>query len=205
MDAQDWDARYRDTDLVWSAAPNVFVEQEVADLPSGRALDLAAGEGRNAIWLAGRGWDVEAVEFSGVAIDKGRTLAERAGVAVTWTLADLTERPTLAPADLVLVVYLHLPPPLGEQVLRHAASLVRPGGTLLVVGHARRNLEEGYGGPPDPAVLQDPDEVAAVLAGANLRVEQAGERLRTVASDDGPRTAIDVLVLARADESPGTG
>jgi 2-polyprenyl-3-methyl-5-hydroxy-6-metoxy-1,4-benzoquinol methylase len=174
MDAQDWDARYRDADLVWSAEPNVFVAQEVADLPAGHALDLAAGEGRNAIWLAGRGWDVEAVEFSEVAIEKGHALAERAGVEVTWTLADLTDRPALPPADLVLVVYLHLPPPHGDQVLHHAAGLVRPGGTLLVVGHARRNLDEGHGGPPDPAVLQEPEQVASVLASAGLRIVQAG-------------------------------
>jgi SAM-dependent methyltransferase len=197
MDAEDWDQRYRERDLVWSAEPNVFVEGEVGDLPPGRALDLAAGEGRNAIWLARRGWDVEAVEFSPVAIDKGRALAEREGVAVAWTLADLTAEPDLDAADLVLHVYLHLPPPAAERVLRHAAALVAPGGTLLVVAHARRNLAEGYGGPPDPALLPEPGEVAGVLAAAGLEVEHAGEVIRTVETDEGPRDAIDVLVRAR--------
>jgi SAM-dependent methyltransferase len=196
MDAATWDERYREAELVWSAAPNEFVEQEVADLPAGRALDLAAGEGRNAIWLATRGWEVEAVEFSPVAIDKGRALAEHAGAEVAWTLADLTAAPDLAPADLVLLVYLHLPRPAADGVLRHAASLVRPGGTLLVVAHARRNLADGYGGPSDPAVLPEPGEVADVLAAAGLRVERAGEVIRTVGTDDGPREAIDVLVRA---------
>jgi SAM-dependent methyltransferase len=197
MDAEAWDERYRERDLVWSADPNVFVEREVADLPPGRALDLAAGEGRNAIWLARRGWEVEAVEFSPVAIEKGRALAARADAAVTWTLADLTAEPDLAAADLVLHVYLHLPPPAAERVLRHAASLVGPGGTLVLVAHARRNLTEGYGGPPDPDLLPDTDEVATVLSAAGLEVEHAGEVIRTVETDDGPRDAIDVLVRAR--------
>jgi SAM-dependent methyltransferase len=196
MDAEAWDQRYRERDLIWSAEPNQFVEREVADLPPGRALDLAAGEGRNAIWLARRGWDVGAVEFAPVAIDKGRTLAEAADVEVTWTLADLTDEPDLAAADLVLHVYLHLPRPAAERVLRHAASLVAPGGTLLVVAHARRNLTDGYGGPPDPALLPDPEEVAGTLAAAGLEVEHAGEVIRVVETDEGPRDAIDVLVRA---------
>ncbi len=197
MDAQTWDERYRERELVWSADPNEFVARETSDLPPGRALDLAAGEGRNAIWLARRGWEVQAVEFSPVAIDKGRRLAEHAGVEVTWTLADLTEAPDLAPADLVLLIYLHLPQPHGDAALRHAAGLVRSGGTLLVVGHARRNLTDGYGGPPDPDLLAQPEEVATVLADAGLEVQRAEEVIRTVDTDDGPRNAIDLLVRAR--------
>ncbi len=198
MDAHDWDERYRERDLVWSADPNAFVEQEVVDLSPGRALDLAAGEGRNAIWLAEQGWRVEAVEFSPVAIDKGRRLAAHAGVEVDWTLADLTTHPDLDPADLVLLVYLHLRQPDADEVLRHAAALVRPGGVLLVLGHARRNLAEGYGGPPDPAVLSEPEEVAEVLSRAGLEIERAEEVLRTAKTEDGPREAIDLLVRARS-------
>jgi SAM-dependent methyltransferase len=198
MDADAWDERYREQELVWSAGPNEFVERETADLRPGRALDLAAGEGRNAIWLASRGWTVEAVEFSAVAIDKGRRLAEHAGVDVDWTLADLTARPDLAPADLVLLAYLHLPQPHADEVLRHAATLLRPGGVLLVVGHARRNLIDGYGGPPVAAVLAEPEEVADVLAAAGLHVERADEVLRAVDTDDGDREAIDLLVRATA-------
>jgi len=64
MEAADWDARYAATDLVWSAAPNVWVEELVSGMPPGRALDIAAGEGRNALWLVEQGWEVEAVDFS---------------------------------------------------------------------------------------------------------------------------------------------
>ena len=84
MDADAWDVRYRESELVWSPGPNQFVEAELADLPPGRALDLAAGEGRNAIWLAEQGWQVTAVDFSQAGLDKGRSLrrgpARRLGV-----------------------------------------------------------------------------------------------------------------------------
>ena len=196
MDAQAWDDRYRERELVWSGEPNVFVAEEVADLPPGRALDLAAGEGRNAIWLAQRGWDVEAVEFSQVALDKAAALAAGAGVAVRLTHADLTALPPLAAADLVLVAYLHLPRGETPDVLRQAAALVRPGGTFLLVAHARRNLEEGCGGPQDPDVLPEVHDVLAVVEAAGLEVRRAEEVTRRVATDEGERDAIDVLVRA---------
>ena len=107
MDAKAWDERYAATELVWSVGPNQFVESECRDLPPGRALDLAAGEGRNAIWLARQGWDVTAVDFSQVALDKGRALAGDGPVqwvcadAITWTREDSY--------DLVVIAYLQLP------------------------------------------------------------------------------------------------
>ena len=202
MDAQAWDARYRDADLVWSKGPNLFVEAEVADLPPGRALDLAGGEGRNAIWLAQRGWDVELVDFSEVALEKARRLAAHAGVRLATTRADLVAAaggdaaPALERADLVLVVYLQLPREELAPVLAFAADRTRPGGTLLVVSHARRNLVDGVGGPPDPAVLTEPGELVAHLEGTGLVIDRTGEVLRPVETDEGLRDAIDALVRA---------
>jgi len=83
VDRHDWDARYAETELVWSAEPNRFVETELAALAPGRALDLAAGEGRNAIWLATRGWTVTVVDFSRVALEKASNLAAAARTRVT--------------------------------------------------------------------------------------------------------------------------
>jgi len=196
VDARAWDERYEERELVWSAEPNVFVAREVAGLPPGRALDLAAGEGRNAIWLAEQGYDVEAVEFSPVAIDKGRAIAARRGVRVRWTLADLTDTPALVPAVLVVLAYLQLPREQLASIHRWAAGLVAPGGTLLVVAHARANLERGVGGPPDPALCPTVDEVLADLDGSGLLVQASAEVDREVVTDQGPRVAVDVLVRA---------
>ncbi|MFP4311887.1 MAG: SAM-dependent methyltransferase [Nitriliruptoraceae bacterium] len=196
MDAATWDERYAGADLVWSAGPNVFVAEQLADHPRGRALDVAAGEGRNAIWLAEQGFEVEALDFSEVAAAKGRQLAAHRGVAVIFTVADVTEPLTVAPADVVLVAYLHLPREVERDVLRRVADLVAPGGTFLLVAHARRNLTDGVGGPSDPSVLPTPGEVTAALTGTGLEVVEAEEVTREVEVDGATRTAIDVLVRA---------
>jgi SAM-dependent methyltransferase len=197
MDASTWDARYRERELVWSAGPNAFVEAELSDLVPGRAIDLAGGEGRNAIWLAERGWQVELVEFSSVALQKAAALASARRVDLTTTLADVTAEPTLAPADLVLVCYLQLPNGPLAAALAHAARSVAPGGTLLVIAHERDNLAHGHGGPPDAAFLPTVDEVLDAIGGAGLTIERAEQVRRPVETDDGPREAIDLLVRAR--------
>src|SRR5579875_1878471 len=77
MDRAEWDARYAGEELLWRAEPNQFLVEEVAELPPGRALDVACGEGRNAIWLAEHGWNATGVDFSEVALAKARRLADQ--------------------------------------------------------------------------------------------------------------------------------
>jgi len=196
MDAADWDERYRAQDLVWGAGPNALVAAETAALPPGRVIDLAGGEGRNAIHLAGLGWDAELVEFSPVALAKARALAAERAVVLTTTLADVTMGPTLETADLVLVCYLQVPGPAYAAALGHAATLVAPGGTLLVVVHDRDNLTRGVGGPPDPAVLPTVADTRAAIAGRGLEVVRAEQVIRTVMTPDGERAAIDHVLRA---------
>lgn len=200
VDAQGWDSRYAGQELVWSAGPNATVAEQTAGLAPGRALDLGAGEGRNAVWLAEQGWAVTAVDFSEVGLAKGRRLAERRSVRVDWVAADVTTyRPGAVDGsgpvfDLVLLAYLQLPIAVLGPVLATAAAALAPGGTLLVVGHDRANLTGGVGGPQDPAVLHTADELTAALPG--LRIEHAGPLRRPVEVDGGTRYAIDTLVRA---------
>ena len=196
MDDRAWDERYAATDLLWTAEPNRFLVAEVADLPPGRALDLACGEGRHAVWLAGRGWEVTAVDFSRVALDKARRLAGARGVEVDWLLADVTSHTPAPDAyDLAVVLYLHLPTEPMAAVLRGAGDAVAPGGTLLVVGHDATNPTDGYGGPSDPSVLYGPADVVAALPN-RLVVDKAERVRRPVATADGTSSAVDVLVRA---------
>jgi SAM-dependent methyltransferase len=197
MDADGWDDRYRDTELVWSAAPNQFVERFCRDLPVGKAIDIAAGEGRNAIWLAELGWDATAVDYSAVAIDKARRIAERRGVDLTTEVADLTTfEPTPEGYDLVVIAYLQLVDDELTPILRRAAAAVAPSGTFVLVCHDRDNLEHGYGGPQHSAVLTTPDQVVGALGGG-LTVERAEVAERHVMTDDGQQTALDTVVVAR--------
>jgi SAM-dependent methyltransferase len=197
MDATDWDERYAAAEQVWSSTPNQFVAAELAELPPGEAVDLACGEGRNAIWLAGRGWRVTAVDFSRVAVERGRTTAGEQ-LPVTWVVADVldVELPT---ADLAVLAYLQLEPPQRRVAVRRAFAALRAGGTLFVVAHDSTNLTEGTGGPQDPSVLYTAGDVLADLEGEPFHVVRAERvpRVVTEADDHGgeqDRTAWDALV-----------
>ncbi|MFC4783383.1 SAM-dependent methyltransferase [Nocardioides sp. MAHUQ-72] len=199
MDATAWDERYAAAELVWSVTPNQFVAAELEGLAPGRAVDLAAGEGRNAIWLAERGWDVTAVDFSEVGLAKGRRLVadrELTG-SVTWVCADATTWQPDTAYDVAVVAYLQLPVDERRAAVRNAFAALRPGGTFLLVAHDSTNLAEGTGGPQDPAVLMTAEDVLDDLAGAGFETLRAGRVARTVADGHGgdeSRTAWDCLV-----------
>jgi SAM-dependent methyltransferase len=193
---EDWNARYAAKELVWTAEPNRLFAAEVAGLEPGRALDVACGEGRNAIWLAERGWRVTAVDFADAALAKARRLAANRGVQVEWVLADLLAyEPERGAFDLVAVLYLQLPHEELARAIRSAVAAVAPGGTLIVLGHDTTNLTEGHGGPKDASVLFTPEDVAREVE--DLVVERAETVRRDVAVDGGSATAIDAFVRAR--------
>ena len=195
MNREHWDERYGTEELIWKAEPNRFLVEELDALVPGRALDVACGEGRNAVWLASKGWRVTGADFSRAGLAKAQRLATDRGVEVTWVEADVVEwRPATASFDLVVVMYLHLPAEQRRRALAHAAAALAPGGVLLVVGHDTSNLLKGTGGPQDPAVLFTPEEIVEDLSG--LQIERAEQVKRTVVTDAGEATAIDALVRA---------
>ena len=200
MNREQWNKRYADKELVWTADANRLVVAEAASLQPGRALDLGCGEGRNAVWLAEQGWQVTAVDFSEVGLDKARRLAANRNVQVSWVLADVMDyRPQPPPYDLVLLCYLQLPALARRRVLACARDALALQGTLLYVGHDLSNLKHGWGGPQDPAVLCTPQDVVADLAG--LRILKAEVVPRLVAREPahgGPLDAIALDAVVRA-------
>lgn len=193
MEREDWNVRHGEAGLLFGAEPNRFLVAEVAELRPGRALDLACGSGRNAVWLARQGWSVVGVDYADVALGQARVLAAKRGVEVDWIEADVREwEPPARSFDLVVVLYLQLPAEERAPIMRRAADALTEGGTMLVVGHHSENLASGSGGPRDPRVLFTPDDVAAELD--DLRIEKAEAVLRPV---EGERDAIDALVRAR--------
>ncbi len=182
MDAAAWDERYAATELVWSAGPNQFVESELSALPPGRALDLACGEGRNARWLAEHGWRVTALDWSSVAIGKGRQVEDR----VDWQVGDALTAPLPTDLDLVVLAYFQVAPEARRTAVRRSFDALAPGGVLFVIAHDSTNLSEGTGGPQEPSVLYTAEDVLEDLAGVDLEVVRAERVARAVASPEDP-------------------
>ncbi|MGW6914878.1 class I SAM-dependent methyltransferase [Kitasatospora sp. NPDC054939] len=138
-DAAYWDARYAENARMWSGNPNPALVREVDGLAPGRVLELGCGEGADAVWLAGQGWQVTAVDVSAVALARAAGHAVDAGVdgRIDWQCRDLGTDFPEGSYDLVCAQFLHSPTDLPRTaVLRAAAAAVEPGGVLLVVGHA---------------------------------------------------------------------
>jgi len=197
MDSEAWDRRYAGRALLWTSQANRFLVQEVDGLAPGRALDLACGEGRNAVWLAERGWEVTGVDFSEVGLKKARDLADARGVHGEWIAADLLDyQPEPEGFQLVIVFYLQVPASERTPILRTAADAVAPAGRFLLVGHDSANIAKGHGGPQDPAVLYTAEDVGRDLEGTALRIERAERVERPVQTPEGERIALDALVRA---------
>lgn len=174
MDREAWNERYAAQPLLWNVDPGPFLGGEVGDLAPGRALDLGAGEGRTTLWLADKGWKVTAVDFSDVAIARGRQRADVAGVgdSVEWVCEDLADySPEGQTFDLVLSMFIHLPRPERRRLYGLAVASLAPGGTILVVGYDTSHAGNGRGGPRDPSILFTPEDIVEDLPG--LRIDRA--------------------------------
>ncbi|SNR86465.1 class I SAM-dependent methyltransferase [Blastococcus mobilis] len=190
MDAAEWDRRYAEA-RQWSVEPNRTAAELIGSLPPGRALDVATGEGRMALWLAAGGWEVEAIDFSAVGLRRGQENAPP-GAQVTWRVADvITADLGNGQFDLVLVLYLHLPRARLVDVLARSAAAVRPGGHLLVLGHDRENITRRTGGPQDPDLLYDPELLGGAVPGWRI------SRLDRIDRSTDSGTAVDTLLFAQ--------
>jgi protein-S-isoprenylcysteine O-methyltransferase Ste14 len=191
-----WDERHAGGDFE-GRGPNPTLTAAAAGYKPGRALELAAGSGTNAVWLASQGWRTTAVDWSPVGLANGKARADAAGLEVEWLERNLLDwTPPARSFDLVVIVYLHMPAVERNAVYARAAAAVAPGGRMVVVGHDRINATEGVGGPPDPTRLFSAAEVGRELIGADggLRLERA-DVVRQVPPPG--RGAIDALLVLR--------
>lgn len=190
-----WNERYAQRGMLWGAEANQFVVRYLADFPPGTVLDLASGQGRNAVWLAARGHIVTAVDVSSVAAAQAARVAEETGVEVNFVTADLLEWEPDTVYDLVVLSYLQVPSELRRAVHEKAIRAVAPGGAVFVVAHHLDNLEHGVGGPSDATVLFTEEDLAEDFA--TLDIEVLERVLRHVESEEVTGDAIDVAMLAR--------
>lgn len=201
-DREFWEDRYRSAPQVWSGRPNRQLVDEVGDLAPGRALDVACGEGGDALWLAGRGWVVTAVDLAQTALDRVAAAAAQAGPEVAARVR--TERVDIAGwdageggYDLVTTHFLHLPPEVRAVAFARMARAVAPGGTLLVVAHHASDLRTTIGRPDLPELFFDPEEVVAALDPEAWDVRVAEARPRPATDPDGREITIrDTVVRA---------
>jgi SAM-dependent methyltransferase len=174
FDQAFWDARYSSAETLWSGNPNHPLVVETAGLVPGFALDVGAGEGADAIWLAEHGWRVTAVDISPVALERAAAHAAGAGAEVadriTWLQCDLADwEPAADRYDLVSAHYFHMPTDPRRLLFDRLASAVVRGGTLLIVGHDRfegSEMPEEYFFSSDEVAAQLPPERWAVITNA---------------------------------------
>ncbi|MGB7860234.1 MAG: class I SAM-dependent methyltransferase [Acidimicrobiia bacterium] len=192
MDSVLWDERYREADLLWSPTPNLFVADRLGPARPGTGVDLASGEGRNAIWLSEKGWSMTAVDFSEVAIERGAARSDD----VEFVVGDVRTWTPNGHFDLVLISYLQLTAQELRDVVVRASGWLGPGGELFMIGHDRSNIEDGHGGPQVPEILWDVDEIASWLD--HMVLTEALVVRRPVETDAGTSFARDSLIRARA-------
>ena len=202
--AEYWNQKYRIDEWLYTKVENRFVKELCEPLYPGKAIDLAGGEGRNSMWLAKRGWQVENVDFSAVALRKFRAwVAEEARLDSTLaarchtTKADARGfRSKLAPADLGVIAYLQIPQDELAAAIAGLVGKLESGATLVGVWHSRANLEGGFGGPRDPNVLPSIEGMAALLADLPVEVELLENRDGQIQTKDGLRPSITLVLRA---------
>lgn len=198
MERSAWDERYSAPDRKPLGEPNALVVEELAEVQPGRALELAAGEGRHALWLASKGWDVVAVDFSEVALGAAQARARTNGHHVNLVAADVHTFPLpSATFDLVLATFFHPRPSERPGLYPRLAEALAPGGTLLLVSYDKANLTEGSGGPKDPDFLLDPPVLAAELEALGLTVMRADTVRAKAMTTEGEVEVVNAVIRAQ--------
>jgi SAM-dependent methyltransferase len=174
---QFWDDRYAEADWAYGCAPNDFLRSQADTLRRGDALCLAEGQGRNGVYLAELGHHVTIQDLSPVGLSRAEELAQQRGVAVSCLCCDLADfTPAAESTDLVVAIWMHLPPPLRARVHADAVRALRPGGHLILEAYTPRQLNLGSGGPPTAELLLEPEQVRDELDGLEWLVLQETER-----------------------------
>ena len=198
-----WDERYRSRDALWSGEPNRYLVTETDGLTPGSALDVGAGEGADAIWLAARGWHVTAVDISSVALARAAAHAAGRGADIAdrieWRQKDLTSwQPASGSFDLVSAQYLHLPAAGRAAVFSTLAAAVASGGTLLIVGHHPSDLQTTMPRPPLPELFYTGDDIASLLGAGDWDIVTNAAPGREATDPDGNAVTIHDAVFRAA-------
>jgi len=173
-----WNQRFAEAEFAYGEAPHVSLAEQFCTPGTGRVLCLAEGQGRNAVHLARLGYDVTALDYSEVGLERAQELAARHGVSIQTLQADLsTYAFELEAWDGIVSIFGHLPAALRARVNAQLHGALKPGGWLQLVGYHPKQLEYGTGGPQEPSMLYTVEELKAELGpGWTYRVAELVER-----------------------------
>ena len=174
-----WNERYGEEGYAYGAEPNDFLAGVVQQIPVGTVLCLAEGEGRNAVFLAERGYEVVAIDQSSVGLEKAQDLAASRGVSIETVVADLTEF-NYEPGRYagIVSVWAHIPPDARRTVHARCVEALAPGGVMVLEAYTPAQVGRGTGGPPDPAMCMSADDLRQELEG--LTFDTLVERERDI-------------------------
>jgi SAM-dependent methyltransferase len=173
-----WDARYASDQYAYGTAPNQYLKKQSALIPpGGRVLCLADGEGRNGVFLARQGFEVTSLDISTQGLEKGRALAAQHGVEMTFVAADINQfKLTDSSWDGIVSIFLHLPATLRRALHQRSMPALTADGVLIYQAYNNEQLGKGTGGPPEPSLLPDPQDVLTDFQGWPVADFYAGLR-----------------------------
>lgn len=198
--AKFWDERYAGDAYAYGREPNDFLRAEVERIPPGPVLCLAEGEGRNAVFLAKRGHDVTAIDFSSEGIRKAERLAREESVNLTTIEADLAtyEPPADAAFAAVIAIFAHVRPEVRRRVHEWVPRVLAPGGCYVLEAYTPKQLAFGTGGPKDVALLMTLDDLRAELAPLDFVIGREVEReIHEGPFHGGPSATVQVVAVRR--------
>lgn len=170
--AQTWNRRFATPEFLFGTAPNAYLAKQLYRLPPcGKALSIADGEGRNSVWLARQGLQVDAFDFAEAGVAKAQALSEQQGVKVCFTVCDVDDWPWRASAyDVVAAIFIQFADPvLRARLFARMSDTLKPGGTLILQGYTPRQLEFDTGGPGRLDHLYTADMVRSAFDGMDLK------------------------------------
>ena len=170
MSSEAWNQRYSEKEFVYGTEPNWFFRQELDKLAAGRILLPAEGEGRNAVYAAVSGWQVQAFDQSQAGRDKAFQLAGTSGVTIAYDIADLTDCNYPENSfDVVALVFVHTPSAVRYGIHRRLITFLKPGGTFILTGYTKEQLHYRTGGPGDPDMLLSEEILRSDFAGLDIQ------------------------------------
>lgn len=152
---QFWDQRYAENETVYGYMPNAFFKQFIDAHRPGTLLLPAEGEGRNAIYAASRGWQVDAFDFSDVARQKAMDVARKEGLSINYDLKNVEGFKASKQYDAVALIFVHQPEPVRKKFHQEVYESIKPGGFLVLEAFAMEQLQFKSGGPKDTSLLYD--------------------------------------------------